>query len=39
MAMLFEIQIRIQNAQVFHNEKEALEWLNADTSLVKKKIN
>ena len=39
MAMLFEIQIRIQNARVFHNEEEALEWLNVDTSLVKKKFN
>jgi hypothetical protein len=39
MAMLFEIQIRIQNARVFHNEQEALEWLNVDPTLVKKKIN
>ena len=30
MAMLFEIQVRIQNAKVFYTEEEAMNWLEAD---------
>lgn len=36
MAMLFEIQIRIQNAKVFHSEKEAFHWLDINTVKEKK---
>ncbi|MGQ1909493.1 hypothetical protein ACT3CE_06855 [Marinifilum sp. RC60d5] len=32
MAMLFEIQVRIQNAKVFHTENEAFQWLDIDTT-------
>lgn len=35
MSMLFEIQIRIQNAKVFHSEKEASKWLGIDSQLPK----
>jgi len=31
MAMLFEIQVRIQNAKVFYTEGDALQWLNIDS--------
>ncbi|MCT4602023.1 MAG: hypothetical protein N4A59_03815 [Marinifilum sp.] len=30
MAMLFEIQVRIQNAKVFYTEEEAMKWLEID---------
>ena len=36
MAMLFEIQVRIQNAKVFYTEEEALNWLDIDQVHVKK---
>ncbi|RKE04762.1 hypothetical protein [Marinifilum flexuosum] len=36
MAMLFEIQVRIQNAKVFYTEEEALNWLEIDPVHVKK---
>ncbi|WP_282014277.1 hypothetical protein [Marinifilum flexuosum] len=36
MAMLFEIQVRIQNAKVFYTEKEALNWLEIVPVHVKK---
>ncbi|WP_127342789.1 hypothetical protein [Ancylomarina longa] len=36
MAMLFEIQVRIQNAKVFYTESEAFRWLNIDPITVKK---
>lgn len=37
MAMLFEIQIRIQNAKVFHSHEDAYEWLGIDPVLISKK--
>ena len=37
MAMLFEIQVRIQNAKVFHSHEEAFEWLEIDPVLIEKK--
>ena len=36
MAMLFEIQVRIQNAKVFYTEEEAMKWLEIDQVKVKK---
>ncbi|PXY02829.1 hypothetical protein DF185_01690 [Marinifilum breve] len=36
MAMLFEIQVRIQNAKVFYTEDEAMNWLEIDPAHVKK---
>lgn len=36
MAMLFEIQVRIQNAKVFYTEEDALNWLEIDPVHVKK---
>ena len=36
MAMLFEIQVRIQNAKVFYTEDEALKWLEIDKVSIKK---
>ncbi|NOU60799.1 hypothetical protein [Marinifilum caeruleilacunae] len=36
MAMLFEIQVRIQNAKVFYTEEEAMKWLEIDPVKVKK---
>lgn len=36
MAMLFEIQVRIQNAKVFYTEDEAMNWLEIDPVHVKK---
>ncbi|BAX82690.1 hypothetical protein [Labilibaculum antarcticum] len=36
MAMLFEIQVRIQNAKVFHSHEEACEWLEIDPVLITK---
>lgn len=36
MAMLFEIQVRIQNAKVFYTEAEAFEWLEIDKVSIKK---
>ncbi|PKQ64189.1 hypothetical protein BZG02_05020 [Labilibaculum filiforme] len=36
MAMLFEIQVRIQNAKVFHSHKDAYEWLEIDPVLLEK---
>ena len=36
MAMLFEIQVRIQNAKVFHSQAEAYEWLEIDPVLIEK---
>ncbi|WP_321516408.1 hypothetical protein [Marinifilum fragile] len=38
MAMLFEIQVRIQNAKVFYTEEEALNWLDIDQVHVKNSI-
>ncbi|MPQ46639.1 hypothetical protein GCQ56_06400 [Marinifilum sp. N1E240] len=36
MAMLFEIQVRIQNAKVFHSENEAYQWLDINPVSVTK---
>lgn len=36
MAMLFEIQVRIQNAKVFYSYEDAYEWLNIDPVLIEK---
>ncbi|WP_421919095.1 hypothetical protein [Marinifilum sp.] len=36
MAMLFEIQVRIQNAKVFYTEADAMKWLEIDSNQAKK---
>ncbi|MBL4560284.1 MAG: hypothetical protein COC06_08485 [Bacteroidales bacterium] len=39
MAMLFEIQVRIQNAKVFHSPEEAYKWLEIDPISHHQRIN